>query len=162
MIYLNLIKYLNLFLQEFIVAEVKITNLVKFYALTLLLEKPRHGYELIKEIGQRMEKNVSAGQIYPFLSLLEKNKFIKSKSLGEREKNVFILTPKGKDFARKMLSRFGSLIELALEPKISVCNHCGCKVFEGAHKEKIQGVLRTFCCCYCAESFKKSISYSAK
>lgn len=139
-------------------AEVKITNLVKFYALTLLLEKPRHGYELIKEIGQRMEKNVSAGQIYPFLSLLEKNKFIKSKSLGERDKHVFLLTPKGKIFARKMLSRFGSLIELALEPRISVCAHCGCKVLEGGHNEKIKGKTTTFCCCHCAASFKKTHS----
>ncbi|MDO8537591.1 MAG: PadR family transcriptional regulator [archaeon] len=136
--------------------EVKITNLVKFYAVLLLLEKPRHGYELIKEIGQRMEKKVSAGQIYPFLSLLEKNKLIKFKATGERDKHVFSLTPKGKTFSQKMLSRFGSLIELSLQPRISVCAHCACKVLEGGHKEKIKGKETTFCCCHCAESFKKT------
>ena len=30
--------------------KVKITNMVKFYTLTLLYEKPRHGYEIIKTL----------------------------------------------------------------------------------------------------------------
>ncbi len=136
-------------------AELKITNLVKFYALLLLYEGPKHGYELIKEIGTKLDKRVSSGQIYPFLSKLEKSNYIESGKRGERDKKVYHLTADGRAFVKKMLTRFGGLVDIAIEPRITVCAHCGCKLLSGGYKEKIGGKELMFCCCHCAKSFKK-------
>jgi len=135
--------------------KIKITNMVKFYTVLLLHEKPRHGYELIHSIGEKLESKISPGQMYPFLKKLQKNKLIKVKASGEREKKVYILTKEGKAFAGKMIARFGGLIELAVEPKLTVCAHCGCKIFGSYHEEKIRGKKLRFCCCHCAKSFKE-------
>ena len=135
--------------------EVKVTNMVKFYAILLLHEKPRYGYELIHNIGEKLEKKVSPGQIYPFLKKLQKNKLIAIKKEGKREKKVYALTKEGKAFSRKMIGRFGGLIEVAIEPKLYVCAHCGCKMYSNYHEEKIKGKKLRFCCCHCAKSFKE-------
>ncbi len=49
------------------------TGELKFVVLHLLSEKPAHGYELIREIGERTDGawTASPGAIYPALSLLE-------------------------------------------------------------------------------------------
>lgn len=143
--------------KGFFVDEIKVTNLVKFYSLCLLFEGPKHGYELIKTISERLSKNVSAGQIYPFLSKLEKTGVVKSGSRGERDKVAYSLTPQGKIFCREMLHKFGGLIELAIEPSLSKCAHCGCEVFKGGYKEKIGGKEIAFCCKFCAGSWKKHV-----
>lgn len=135
--------------------EPKVTNLVKFYTILLLLEKKHHGYELMKEIGKRLEKKISPGQMYPFLAGLEKNGYIKETGKKDtREKTAFSLTPKGRAFAKKMIERFGGLIEIAVQPHLTVCTHCGCKVFEGGVIQKIGGKKLKFCCMHCAKSFQ--------
>ena len=48
------------------------TNLTKVYILTVLRENPRHGYEIIDELGQRTGKKPSAGQIYPLFRKMQK------------------------------------------------------------------------------------------
>ena len=86
-------------------AEIKVTNLVKFYSVCLLYEGQKHGYELIKTIGKRLSKKVSPGQIYPFLSLLEKEGFVMSGKRGERDKLAYSLTPSGKIFCQKIVKK---------------------------------------------------------
>ncbi len=135
--------------------KIKIDNLTKFYALMLLNSKSMHGYELIKKVSEKSEKKVSPGQIYPFLALLEKNKLIVSKEKKQREKKVYSLTLEGEKFIKKILSRFGELIELSISPRLTVCVHCGCKVFESRYTKKIKGRKTNFCCKYCAKTFKK-------
>lgn len=135
--------------------EIKITNLAKFYSLMLLYESPKHGYDLIKIVGEKLGKKVSPGQVYPFLAKLEEHHFIKIKSEGERDKKVYVLTPKGQKFCKKMLHRFSDIIELAIEPNLSKCTHCGCEVYKGGYLEKINGKNLMFCCMHCAASFKK-------
>lgn len=136
--------------------EPNVNNLVKFYALLLLMEKQRHGYELMKEIGKRSEKKVSPGQMYPFLANLEENGLIHAKGgRDNRDKTSFALTRKGTAFAGKMLERFGGLIEIAVQPHLTVCTHCGCKVFEGGIVQKIKGKELKFCCGHCAKSYQK-------
>src|SRR5262245_23159033 len=46
---------------------------LKFVILKLLAEKPRHGYEIIKELEERSggRYTPSAGTVYPTLTLLE-------------------------------------------------------------------------------------------
>jgi len=136
-------------------AEIKVTNMVKFYALGMLYEGPKHGYEIIKTISERLNKKVSPGQIYPFLAKLEKNKLIISGKKGERDKKAYSLTPAGKKFVQGMLHKFGDLVELAIEPNLTKCAHCGCEVFKGGHREKVKGKELAFCCKHCAASFKK-------
>jgi DNA-binding PadR family transcriptional regulator len=45
---------------------------LKYVVLQLLAEKPRHGYEIIKELEERVggAYSPSAGTVYPTLSLL--------------------------------------------------------------------------------------------
>ncbi|PIN98796.1 MAG: hypothetical protein COT90_02745 [Candidatus Diapherotrites archaeon CG10_big_fil_rev_8_21_14_0_10_31_34] len=138
--------------------EVKVDNLVKFYSLILLFEGPKHGYDLIKTVEKKMGRKVSASQIYPFLAKLQKENYIKIKSEGKREKKIYVLTSLGKKFCQTMLSRFGDLVELAIEPNLSKCAHCGCEIFKGGYKEKIKGKETVFCCSHCADSFKKNFS----
>lgn len=134
--------------------EPKISNLVRFYAVLLLLEKKQHGYELMKQIGKRLEKKVSPGQMYPFLAELQKQRLVKVSSTGSREKIAYELTKSGKSFANHMLHRFGGLLEIALKPHLTVCTHCGCKVFDGGVVENVKGKKRKFCCHHCAASFR--------
>jgi DNA-binding PadR family transcriptional regulator len=136
--------------------EVKITSLAKFYSLMLLYEGPKHGYDLIKTVEKKSGKKFSPGQVYPFLTKLEKNNLIKIKYEGKREKKVYMLTSKGKKFCQKLLNRFSDIIELAIEPNLSKCAHCGCEVYKGGHSAKIGKKNLTFCCKHCAASFKKS------
>lgn len=136
--------------------RVKIGSLVKFYTMLLLLEKPKHGYEIMKELEEKVGKTISTSQVYPFLELLENERFIKVEKTGARDKIVYSLTKSGQDFTQKMLSRAGDLFYLTLKPHISICTHCGCKVLEGGYKKKIGAKEMMFCCHHCAMSFSKS------
>src|SRR3989344_4882426 len=111
------------------VAEIKITNLVKFYTLLLLNEGPKHGYELMREMGRKLDKRVSPGQIYPFLKLLQRKGYVKVGARGEREKGVYSLTAAGKKFVHDMTVRFGSMLALAVGAKLRKCAHCGCVIY---------------------------------
>lgn len=136
---------------------VKITNMVKFYAICLLSHGPKHGYELMKELEEKLERKISASNVYPFLEVLIKNKLIKINKTGKREKKVYVLTKEGKNFTKGMFNRFGDLIDIAIEPKLTTCAHCSCKVYEGGHTEKVKGKLLKFCCTHCAGSYKKIV-----
>ncbi len=128
--------------------EIKITNLVKLYTLLLLSKKPNHGYEIIKKVGKNIGKKVSAGETYPFLKNLKRHGLIATKKSGIREKKVYSLTNSGRVFVKRMLERFESLIDIAIEPKLTSCSHCGCKIYEGGYRK---GKL-VFCCQECAKS----------
>lgn len=137
--------------------DIKVTNLIKFYAILSLLEAPSHGYELIKKIGEKLGRPVSAGQIYPFLKALKRRGLIEVRASGAREKKKYALTSEGRDFARRLLERFGGLVDIAVKPHLKVCTHCGCKVYEGGYIEVIKGRKLVFCCCHCAASYKKEL-----
>ena len=134
--------------------DIKVTNLVKFYTLLLLQERQKHGYEIIKEISGKIEKKVSSGEIYPFLKMLVQNGYVKARKTGKREKKVYFLTPEGKKFLKVLLNRFGDLIDIAIEPKLTKCAHCGCNVYKGGYKKSVRGKEMMFCCSYCAGTFK--------
>lgn len=134
--------------------EIKITNIIKFYTLILLYHGPEHGYKIIKEIENKTDKKPSPGQIYPFLDKLKKKKLIKIKEKGKRKKKEYQLTKKGKEFVTNMLTRFSDMIDIAIEPKLTKCAHCGCTVYKGGHKEKKNGKLLNFCCVHCAKTYK--------
>src|SRR3989338_7017535 len=93
------------------------TNLTKFYLVVLLHEKPRHGYEIIDEIGKRVGKKPSAGQIYPLLKKLQKLGYVKMdiEKIGRKNKKIYKLTSNGKKFSIDIISRFSKIIGHAIE-----------------------------------------------
>ncbi len=120
--FLNKISYLK------IMSLVKINNMIKLSALCLLNNGPKHGYELIKEVGIKLNKNISASHIYPFLKELQENSFVNCNIVGKREQKKYELTTEGKHFVTNTLDDFQSIIKITNKPKIKVCTHCGYKV----------------------------------
>jgi DNA-binding PadR family transcriptional regulator len=71
---------------------------VKFVILRLLREKPRHGYEIIKELEERLGGcyTPSAGTVYPTLQLLEDQGYVRVEM--QDGKKVYHITPEGERF----------------------------------------------------------------
>lgn len=136
--------------------KIKVTNMVKFYTLTLLYEKPRHGYEIIKNLSNSLKKEVSAGEIYPFLELLNKNNYISFKTEKSRGKKTYHLTKEGRNLVKELFSRSGNLAVALIESRLEVCAHCNCEIYKGGVEETIKGRKLKFCCKYCAKSYNKS------
>ena len=70
---------------------------LKFVILSLLAEKPRHGYEIIKELEERVggAYSPSPGTIYPTLSLLEDMGYARS-ATEEGSRKVYEITDEGR------------------------------------------------------------------
>lgn len=136
--------------------KVKITNMVKFYTLALLYQKPRHGYEIIKNLSSSLKKEVSPGEIYPFLELLNKNNYISFKTEKSRGKKTYHLTMEGRKLVKELFSRSGNLAAALIESRLEVCAHCNCEIYKGGFEETIKGRKLKFCCKYCAKSYNKS------
>jgi DNA-binding PadR family transcriptional regulator len=132
----------------------------RFYILTILYEGPQHGYSIISKFRKRIGKEVSPSLVYPFLSQLEKKGLVNHslRPIGEKKKKVFELTEKGRGLCKQLFKRFSALVSVAIEPSLKVCASCGCKVYEGGHREKIKGKEMTFCCVHCAQSYKREVS----
>lgn len=71
---------------------------VKFVILRLLREKPRHGYEIIKELEERFGGcyTPSAGTVYPTLQMLEDQGYVRAED--QDGKKVYRITPEGEQF----------------------------------------------------------------
>ena len=71
---------------------------VKFVILRLLREKPRHGYEIIKALEERLAGcyTPSPGTVYPTLQLLEDQGYVRV--VEEGGKKVYHITPEGEAF----------------------------------------------------------------
>lgn len=141
-----------------------ISDFSRFYILTILYEGPAHGYQILNRFKKRVKKKVSPSLVYPFLQQLEETGLVKHtiKHVGEKEKKVFELTRKGRELSAGLFKRFAELVSIAIEPSLDVCAHCGCKVYEGAHREKIDGKETAFCCVHCARSYKETREHAKK
>jgi len=71
---------------------------VKFVILRLLKEKPRHGYEVIKALEEKMAGcyTPSAGTVYPTLQLLEDEGYVRA--VDTEGKKVYHVTPEGERY----------------------------------------------------------------
>ena len=71
---------------------------VKFVILRLLREKPRHGYEIIKALEERLAGcyTPSPGTVYPTLQLLEDQGYVRV--VEQDGKKVYHITPEGEAF----------------------------------------------------------------
>ena len=63
---------------------------LKFVILRLLDEKPRHGYEIIKELEERSggRYTPSPGTVYPTLTMLEEMGFASCNRRGGRQEGL--------------------------------------------------------------------------
>jgi DNA-binding PadR family transcriptional regulator len=138
-----------------VMAELKVTSLIKSYTLLLLKRRPMHGYELIKELEDCTEGNISASHVYPFLKVLQKKRLVAVSATGKRERKEYKLTASGQRFAQRLIDRFAELIESSISARVRACAHCGCKLVGGWHTKRIKGVNMTFCCVRCADSYMK-------
>jgi len=68
---------------------------IKFVILRLLKEKPRHGYEVIKALEERMAGcyTPSPGTVYPTLQMLEDQGYVRAVETGG--KKIYEITPEG-------------------------------------------------------------------
>ena len=82
---------------------------IKFVILRLLKEKPRHGYEIIKALEERMGGHYtpSAGTVYPTLQLLEDSGLATSEL--REGKRVYSITDEGRAEAERRVSEAGRL-----------------------------------------------------
>ena len=71
---------------------------IKFVILRLLRERPRHGYDIIKELEDRFAGvyTPSAGTVYPTLQLLEDQGYVQV--LEQDGKKTYSITPEGERF----------------------------------------------------------------
>lgn len=134
-----------------------VSDFARFYILTILYEGPTHGYSILRKFENRVGKTISPGLVYPFLQKLEEQGLIsyKIEPVGEKERKVYELTDDGRRFCNRLFKRFARIVSTAIEPSLDVCAHCGCKVYEGAYRETIDGVTMSFCCIHCAKSYKQ-------
>ena len=141
-----------------------VSDFSRFYILTILYERPAHGYQILRRFKKRVKKEVSPSLVYPFLQQLEENGLVKHtvKPVGEKEKKVFELTRKGRELCVGLFKRFAELVAIAIEPSLDVCAHCGCKVYEGAYREAIGGKEMAFCCMHCARAYKETLKHAKK
>ena len=134
-----------------------ISDFSRFYILTILYEGPAHGYSIISQFKKRVKKEISPSLVYPFLQQLEEKGYVThtQKPVGEKERKIFELTVEGRELCTVLFKRFASLVSIAIAPSLDVCAHCGCKVYEGAYHEIIDGKEMAFCCSHCAQSYKE-------
>jgi DNA-binding PadR family transcriptional regulator len=69
---------------------------LRLVILALIAEKPRHGYEVIKELGERVggDYSPSPGVVYPTLTLLEDMGYA-SASVDAGSRKLYAVSPEG-------------------------------------------------------------------
>ena len=100
----------------------------------------------MKGVEQKMKKRTSPGQVYPFVKKLSRKGYVTTKK-GHRGRKTYSLTPKGRTFAKSMLSRLDAIIEASIESKVRKCTSCECEIYRGWHTER----GKTYCCKGCAK-----------
>lgn len=85
---------------------------LKYVILKLLAEKPRHGYEIIKELSDRFGGTYapSAGTVYPTLALLEDMGFA-SVAVEEGGKKVYAITAEGRRYLEENRTAVDDIFE---------------------------------------------------
>jgi DNA-binding PadR family transcriptional regulator len=84
---------------------------LRLVLLAMIEEKPRHGYELIKELEQKFGGGYapSPGSIYPTLTLLEELEHVRASS-SEGTKRLFEITAEGRKYLRENESALKSAL----------------------------------------------------
>lgn len=85
---------------------------LKYVILKLLEEKPRHGYEIIKELEDRFRGAYapSPGTVYPTLTMLEDLGYAKA-TQEEGGKRIYEITPEGRSYLAENKSTVEDIFE---------------------------------------------------
>jgi DNA-binding PadR family transcriptional regulator len=86
-------------------------GILQYLILRSLSEKPMHGYEMMRSLGEEFGGfyRPSAGAIYPILQALEDEGYIRGEE--QEDKRIYSITPKGTEFLRKSEEKFKAIIE---------------------------------------------------
>jgi DNA-binding PadR family transcriptional regulator len=136
--------------------ESKVQNFTKFFTLVLLKsDKPVTGYYILKRLESDLDKTASPTYVYDFLKDLKAEGFIEEVPTGATKRSQgFRLTDSGNKFVEHIFTRFGNLIEVAIQSKLKACANCGAKLYGDVHVETIDDKEMSFCCVHCAAAYK--------
>jgi DNA-binding PadR family transcriptional regulator len=89
---------------------------LKYVILQLLDEKPRHGYEIIKELEERFggAYSPSPGTVYPTLTMLEDLGYARA-TQEEGGKKIYEITPEGKAYLEQNKSTVEDIFDRIAE-----------------------------------------------
>lgn len=126
---------------------------MKYVILKLLREKPRHGYEIMKELEERMKGcySPSPGTVYPTLQWLEDEGLVTAKDV--EGKKVYEITDAGrqfldehKDTVEEIFERVRDAVEQALGGGMGEINAAVARLVRAAYRAgwraKDEGVRR--------------------
>ena len=79
-------------------------NIKDVCMICILSKRGMHGYELKKEIEERLGRSISPAHIYPLLKRMEEQGYVATKveKRGGRIRKVYRLTAKGRKFCESM------------------------------------------------------------
>jgi DNA-binding PadR family transcriptional regulator len=85
---------------------------LKYVILHLLSEKPRHGYEIIKALEERLggTYSPSPGAVYPTLTMLEDMGYARG-TTGDGGKKVYEITPEGRTYLEQNKSAVDEIFD---------------------------------------------------
>ncbi len=126
--------------------------------LSILYERPIHGYGILEELEQRLGRKASPGFLYPFLRLLERRSLARHRNvrIGRKIKKVYELTPQGRRQSLAAFDRLRNILSKAIVPTLDTCSNCGCKIFEGGFEKRVGGLRTLFCCSHCAQASRRT------
>jgi len=91
---------------------------LRFVALKLISERPRHGYEIIKAIEEDLggAYTPSPGVVYPTLTFLEELGYVTVQP-GEGSKKLYAITPEGEAFLQENVQTIDAISARMAEAK---------------------------------------------
>jgi DNA-binding PadR family transcriptional regulator len=82
--------------------------------LTSLLERPRHGYAIVKDVEEVAGTTLGPGTLYATLSRLERRGLIEALPAQDRRR-PYRITGLGRELVRGRLERMGAIARTGLE-----------------------------------------------
>ena len=133
MSYLDMLYLLFIFKMSDIKFRLDSINEIALICTLADYHKKFTGYSLIKDMSIKLNKNVSSSLIYPLIKRLEALKYIRKIGVGNRRKNFYIMTLKGRIFCNKTKHSF-----IALSKRITRLGYRGGIKITNKNKKKIK------------------------
>jgi DNA-binding PadR family transcriptional regulator len=87
---------------------------LKLLVLKMLSEKPMHGYGIMTELERSYGiPHPSPGTIYPILSSLKRSGLIEAVGEGKRDKRLYRVTEKGKEYIEEHTEELEEVLRMA-------------------------------------------------
>ena len=101
-------------------------SILETRVLWAISRQPLHGYALLKHLNSGRKREITNGTLYPILQKLLKEKTIRVKKTGNREKKIYEISKSGKailkDACNEICATFQSIFN------DFVCKTCGSRV----------------------------------